>query len=99
MAHRPVKKAANRVKASIKKREGPVSKDQAAVPIADAMRAYLERDLLTFSIPAHTGARAPAPECSQWAGSDASRFALPLSHGVDTRDRAWALQSTAQELF
>src|SRR3954469_19773404 len=30
---------------------------------------------------------------------DAARFDLPMSHGVDTRDRARGVQSTAQELF
>jgi arginine/lysine/ornithine decarboxylase len=30
---------------------------------------------------------------------DAARFDLPLSHGVDTRDRAWGVQSAAQDLF
>jgi hypothetical protein len=30
---------------------------------------------------------------------DAARFDLPMSHGVDTRNRVWQVQSTAQELF
>jgi hypothetical protein len=55
--------------------------------------------MLTFSIPAHNGGRGPAPEFTRWAGADAARFDLPMSHGVDTRDRAWKVQSTAQELF
>jgi arginine decarboxylase len=76
-----------------------VRKDQDAAPIADAMRDYWDRGMLTFSIPAHNGGRGPAPEFTQWAGPDAARFDLPLSHGVDTRDRAWGVQSTAQELF
>src|SRR4051794_21236317 len=63
------------------------------------MRAYWDRGMLTFSIPAHNGGRGPAPEFTQWAGMDAARFDLPMSHGVDTRDRAWRVQSTAQELF
>jgi hypothetical protein len=96
VATRRTKKAANRVKASIKNREGPVTKNQDAVPIADAMRAYWDRDMLTFSIPAHNGGRGPAPEFTQWAGIDAARFDLPMSHGVDTRDRAPGAQSTAQ---
>src|SRR4051794_13247048 len=93
------KRAANRVKSAIHEREGPVRRDQDAVPIADAMRAFWERDMLTFSIPAHAGGRGPAPEFTQWAGIDAARFDLPMSHGVDTRDRAWHVQSAAQELF
>src|SRR5215216_1683348 len=99
MASRPLKKVANRVKASLEERQGPVEKDQDAVPIADAMRDYWDRGMLTFSIPAHNGGRGPAPEFTQWAGMDAARFDLPMSHGVDTRDRAWKVQSTAQELF
>src|SRR3954447_2394626 len=94
-----VKKAVNRAKAKLEEREGPVRKEQDAVPIADAMRAYHERDMLSFAIPAHVGGRGPKPEFTQWAGIDAARFDLPMSHGVDTRDRAWGVQSTAQELF
>src|SRR5256714_11207828 len=63
------------------------------------MRAYWERDMLSFSIPAHAGGRGPAPEFTRWAGLDAARSDLPMSHGVDTRDRAWKVLSTAQELF
>src|SRR3954453_3822200 len=94
-----VKKAVNRAKAKLEQRQGPVRKDQDAVPIADAMRAYHERDMLSFSIPAHVGGRGPKPEFAQWAGLEAAPYDLPMSHGVDTRDRAWAVQSTAQELF
>jgi arginine/lysine/ornithine decarboxylase len=94
-----VKKAVNRAKTSLRKVESPARKEQDAAPIADAMRAYWERDMLSFSIPAHSGGRGPAPEFVQWAGIDAARFDLPMSHGVDTRDRAWGVQSTAQELF
>src|SRR4051812_23706404 len=96
---RGVKKAVNKVKSTLEAREGPVRKEQDAVPIADAMRAYWERGMLTFSIPAHSGGRGPAPEFTQWAGIDAARSDLPMSHGVDTRDRAWKVQATAQELF
>src|SRR3954465_13423931 len=96
---RSVKKAVNRVKAKVEQRQGPVRKDQDAVPIADAMRDFWDRGMLTFSIPAHNGGRGPAPEFTQWAGMDAARFDVPLSHGVDTRDRAWEVQTTAQELF
>src|SRR3954451_19998860 len=99
VARRKVKKAINRAKASREERRGPVRKEQDAVPIADAMRDYWDRGMLSFSIPAHAGGRGPAPEFTQWAGMDAARFDLPMSHGVDTRDRAWSVQSTAQELF
>src|SRR3954466_15502538 len=99
MASRPIKKTVNTIKAAVERRQGPVRKEQDAVPIADAMRAYWERGMLTFSIPAHSGGRGPAPEFTQWAGLDAARPDLPMSHGVDTRDRAWKVQATAQELF
>src|SRR5215208_2788001 len=93
------KKALNRLKGKLEARRSPVEKDQATVPVADAMRAYWERDFLSFAIPAHNGGRGPAPEFTGWAGMDAARFDLPMSHGVDTRDRAWGVLSTAQELF
>src|SRR3954454_11552260 len=96
---RSVKKAVNRVKAKAEQRQGPVRKDQDAVPIADAMRDFWDRDMLTSTIPSHNGGRGPAPKYTKWAGMDAARFDVPLSHGVDTRDRAWGVQSTAQELF
>src|SRR3954470_16003044 len=96
---RTLKKAINKVKASADERNGPVRKDQDAVPIAEAMQAYWDREMLTFAIPAHNGGRGPAPEFTRWAGMDAARFDLALSHGVDTRDRAWGVQSAAQELF
>src|SRR4051812_11079110 len=95
----PIKRAANRVKAAARKRQGPARREQDATQIADAMRAFWERDTLSFSIPAHGGGRGPAPEFTRWAGTDSARFDLPMSHGVDTRDRAWKVQSTAQELF
>src|SRR3954471_24949231 len=95
----PVKKAVNQLKATIDRRQGPARKSQDAVPIADAMQAYWDRGMLTFAIPAHSGGRGPAPEFARWAGLEAARFDLPMSHGVDTRDRAWQVQSTAQELF
>src|SRR4051794_34862361 len=94
-----VKKAVNRAKAKLEQRESPARKDQDAAPIADAMRAYHERGMLSFAIPAHSGGRGPKPEFTEWAGIDAARFDLPMSHGVDTRDRAWGVQSAAQELF
>src|SRR3954451_6664999 len=94
-----VKKAVNRAKAKLEQRESPARKDQDAAPIADAMRAYHERGMLSFAIPAHSGGRGPKPEFTEWAGIGAARVALPMSHGVDTRDRAWGVQSAAQELF
>src|SRR3954466_85214 len=94
-----MKRAANRVKTAMRQRQSPVRNDQDATPIADAMRAFWERDMLSFSIPARGGGRGPAAEFTRWAGIDAARFDLPMSHGVDTRDRAWKVQSTAQELF
>src|SRR3954463_13004708 len=99
MEPRTVKKAVNRVKASLDQRRGPVEKDQSGTPIADAIGAYWERDMLTFAIPAHNGGRGPLPEVAKGAGLDAIRSDVSMSHGVDTRDRAWKVLSTAQELF
>src|SRR4051812_25322287 len=99
MEPRTVKKAVNRVKASLDQRRGPVEKDQSGTPIADAIGAFWERDTLTFAIPAHNGGRGPLPEVAKWAGLDAIRSDVSMSHGVDTRDRAWQVLSTAQELF
>src|SRR3954447_23260237 len=99
VAVRRVKKAANQVRAAMEQQAGPVRKEQDAVPIADAMQDYLDRGMLSFSIPAHVGGRGPVPEFAKWMGMDAARFDLPMSHGVDTRDRAWGVQSAAQELF
>jgi hypothetical protein len=95
----PIEKGIDRVRAGVERRRGPVRKEQDAVPIADAMRDFWARDMLTFAIPAHNGGREPRPEFTQWAGIDAARFDLPMSHGVDTRDRAWGVQQAAQELF
>src|SRR3954469_19376748 len=97
--HRSLKKAANRVKGRAEQRRGPARKDQATAPIADAIRDYWDRGMLTFGIPAHNGGRGPAPEFTKWAGMDAARADVSMSHGLDTRDRAWEVQSTAQELF
>src|SRR3979490_3118763 len=94
-----LRKQVNKVKARIEERRGPVRRSQDAAPIADAMVDYRRRGMLSFSIPAHSGGHGPAPEVTQWAGMDAVRFDLPMSHGVDTRDRAWKVQATAQELF
>src|SRR3954447_10342495 len=95
----PLKKAANRIKGTLAERQGPVAKNQDAAPIADAMRAFWERDMLSFAIPAHNGGGGPKPEFTQWAGTDAARFDLGMRHGVDTLDRVWGVQKTAQELF
>jgi arginine/lysine/ornithine decarboxylase len=94
-----LRKRVNKLKARVEQARGPVRKAQDAVPIADAMVDYHRRGMLSFSIPAHSGGHGPAPEVTQWAGMDAVRFDLPMSHGVDTRDRAWKVQATAQELF
>src|SRR4051794_37487643 len=93
------RKKVNTAKAALRERRGPAEKSQEAVPIADAMRAYWERDTLSFGIPAHQGARRVEPEFCGWAGRDTARFDLPMSHGVDRRDRSWGVQSAAQELF
>jgi arginine decarboxylase len=94
-----VNKALNQVKDALAKRDGPAKKDQSTVPLADGIREYWERDILTFSIPAHNGGRGPAPEFTKWMGMDVARCDLPTSHGIDTRNRAWQVQKTAQELF
>src|SRR3954447_3732423 len=88
-----------KLSAKREERKSPVSKDQESVPIADAMRAYHERGMLSFGIPAHSGGRGPKPEFTRWLGDDAARFDLPLTHGVDARNRVWAVQETAQALF
>ena len=93
------KKAVNRAKSALEKRHGPVSKDQSRSPFADAMARYWDEDILSFSIPAHGGGRGPQPEFTKWAGGDCARADLPTSHGLDTRDRSYQVQTTAQELF
>src|SRR3954469_21357676 len=93
------KKAVNRIKSAVRKRQGPARKDQSTVPLADAMAEYWKRDIVTFSIPAHNGGRGPAAEFTKWMGHDVARCDLPTSHGLDTRDPAWQGQGTAQELF
>src|SRR3954451_851823 len=95
----PLSKVRSKLDAKLESRKSPVSKDQDTVPIADAMVAYHERGMLSFGIPAHNGGRGPAPGFARWLGLEAARFDLPMSHGVDTRDRAWQVESTAQELF
>src|SRR3954468_7338834 len=93
------RKAANRVRTLLRKQEGPARADQATAPFADAIADYWSKDRLSFSIPAHSGGRGPAPEFTRWAGAQAARADLPASHGLDTRDRAWQIQATAQQLF
>src|SRR5438270_8763529 len=93
------KKTVNKVKDSLKGQESPAKKDQSSVPVADAIRAYWEQDLLTFSIPAHNGGRGPAPEFAKWAGAEVARADLPATHGIDTRNQAYKVQATAEQLF
>jgi arginine decarboxylase len=100
MATDPVaRKALNRLKTRLERRRSPASKDQGTSPFGDAIRDYWHREALSFSIPAHAGGRRVVPEAARWAGMEAFRADLPTSHGLDTRDRAWAIQQTAQELF
>src|SRR3954467_465215 len=99
MEPKALEKLKNKAKTLVKKPAGPARKSQDAAPIADAIRDYWKRGRLTVSIPAHNGGRGPAPEFTKWLGADAARMDLPMSHGLDTRDRAWKVQSTAQELF
>src|SRR3954452_8864219 len=99
MESRPLKKTVNRVKSRLRTLEGPARKDQDTARIADAIHDFWDRGMLSFSIPAHSGGRGPAPEFTKWAGMEAARSDLPMSHGLDTRDRAWGVQATAQELF
>jgi arginine decarboxylase len=94
------RKLVARVKARAgQQRQSPVRKDHGRAPIGDAIDAYWERDMLSFSIPAHAGGRGVTPEFVRWAGFEAARCDLPMSHGLDTRDRAWKVQATAQKLF
>jgi arginine decarboxylase len=100
MARNPTaRKALNRIKARMERRHSPVRRDQTTSPLMDAIRDYQHRDALSFSIPAHAGGRRVVPEAARWAGMEAYRADLPMSHGLDTRDRSWAIQETAQELF
>src|SRR3954447_17365323 len=94
-----VRKKVNTAKAAVRKKRGPAKTSQDAAPIADAMREFWERDTLAFGIPAHGGGRGPVPEFAEWAGMDAARFDLGMSHGVDRRDRSWGVQEAAQQLF
>src|SRR4051794_10433606 len=93
------RKAVNKVKTALRTRRGPAEADQSTSPFADAIDAYWEADRLSFAIPAHNGGRGPAPEFTRWASPQGARSDLSGSHGLDTRDRAWQVQATAQELF
>jgi arginine decarboxylase len=100
MAKNPiVRKSLNRAKARLEGRNSPASKDPQTSPVGDAIRDYWHREALSFSIPAHVGGRRIVPEAARWAGMEPFRADLPMSHGLDTRDRAWGIQSTAQQLF
>ena len=92
-------KKVNTAKAALRKKRGPARTSQDAAPIADAIREFWEADRLAFGIPAHGGGRGPVPEFAQWAGMDAARYDLGISHGVDRRDRSWGVQEAAQQLF
>jgi arginine decarboxylase len=94
-----VTNALNRAKTALAARQGPVEKDQKRAPIGDAIAAYWNRDELSFAIPAHSGGRGIVPDAASWTGMEAYRADLSTSHGIDTRNRAWRVQSTAQELF
>ena len=94
-----IKRSVNELKSTVAKRRGPVEKSQERAPIADAIADYWRRDMLTFGIPAHNGGRGRPPGFTRWMGLDAARSDLPGSHGLDTRDRAWGVQETAEELF
>src|SRR4051812_13868583 len=94
-----VNKTINKVKDAMVERQGPVEKDQSRVPYEDAINAYWERDLVTFAIPAHNGGRGPAAEFTRWMGDQVARADLPTTHGLDTRNSAYGVQTTAQELF
>jgi arginine decarboxylase len=94
------RKTVNKVKDTLKRRsDSPTQKDQSRTPVADAIAAYWEREMLTFSIPAHNGGRGPAPEFTKWAGAQVARADLPMTHGMDTRNTTYKIQETAQELF
>ena len=73
METRTVRKASNRVKSALRRLEGPARKRQDAAPIGDAVRDYWDRGMLSFSIPAHSGGRGPAPEFAKWAGLETAR--------------------------
>src|SRR4051795_4026731 len=79
----PVKKTVNRVKAPLDKRKGPARKEQDAAPIADAIRDYWDRGMLTFGIPAHNGGRGPAPGGAGLSGLGGVRGHPPAGPPAD----------------
>ena len=87
---RALKKALNVAKAKVRAVEGPARKDQDAAPIADAIRDYLDRGVLTFSIPAHGGGIGPAPEFAKWAGLETARADARPAPAAALRPRAAA---------
>src|SRR4051812_49965651 len=99
MEPKALEKLKNKAKEKVEERRSPVSKDQSTVPIADAMRDYWRRDMLTFSIPAHNGGRGPAPEFTKWLGAGGARLDFPLSPRLHTPGPAWEVPATAPELF
>src|SRR5947209_18897139 len=99
MQTRTVKKAARRGRSSVRRFEGPARKRQDAAPIGDAIRDYWARGMLSFSIPAHSGGRGPEPELAKWAALESASDDLPISHGPDTRERAWSIRACPEELF
>ena len=98
MRSRPLKRPANRIRATLDQSKSPVTKDQGSVPIADAIRAYWERDMLSFGIPAHSRPRSPTRShqmgrCRRCPHglTDESRLGHPRSSVEDPGD--------AEELF
>lgn len=72
MEPKSLQKLENKARTELEARtKSPVKKDQPTVPIADALRDYWRRGMLTFGIPAHNGARGPAPAVTKWLGMDA----------------------------
>ena len=95
-----VRKKLNQARNKADERRSPLGKDQEAAPIAEAIADYWDRDHLAFNIPAHLGGRgATTPEVAGWAGEEVLRADISPSHGVDRRDRSWAVNKTAQDLF
>jgi hypothetical protein len=62
------KKTLNKVKATLKARQGPVEKDQSRSPFADAIARFWEEDILSFAIPAHSGGRGRRPSSRSGRG-------------------------------
>jgi len=86
--HVEAAKERNEAEAQARAERGPARMSQEAVPIADALRNFWERDTLSFGVPAHQGGRGPEPEAARWAGVEAIRADAPLAHGVDRLDRS-----------